>query len=211
MECYPDAWGCPPQNNFTGLESKFACVHRFLLFDFDPVRIGWDSRETKEICLAFPNIRHLILSNSDAVVMLHPDVAVHWQHLESLTIHTTAKDSSGFLQDLLLWLKRRFDMNGSTIRLTFKGSMNGPTISSSYEALREICILEWSDVIYRPEVTICGTISSRPWLETLEVSDPFPNFASRSRNTTNIMSVGPFTPRVEHVYVCALCAEYARG
>ncbi|KAI6042076.1 hypothetical protein EDC04DRAFT_1080980 [Pisolithus marmoratus] len=141
-ECYPNTLGYPFQNNFTGLESKFACVHRLILVDFHPVLLGWDSSETKEICLAFPNIRHLIFTNPNAVMMLHPDVAVYWQHLESLTIHTTAENSSGFLHGLLPWLKRRLDMKSPMIRLTFKGSMNVPTMSSLYEALHEFAF--WS-------------------------------------------------------------------
>ncbi|KAI6009242.1 hypothetical protein EDC04DRAFT_861655 [Pisolithus marmoratus] len=191
MECYSGISDNSPNNNFTGLESKFTCVDRVVLFDSHPVFQGLDSRGAKDICLAFPNIRHLTLSSSEAAMMLHPDAAAHWQHLKSLTIHSTAKDSSDFLGGLLPWLKRRLDMSRPMITVTFQGWMNGHAISSSYEALHGICFLEWSGVRYHPEVVISGAVSSRPWLEMLEMSKPFRNFASGSKNT---MSVWPFLP-----------------
>ncbi|KAI5982807.1 hypothetical protein EDD15DRAFT_1931224 [Pisolithus albus] len=165
MECrHPGSWGESPKNIFTGLESKFTGVHCLTLSELYPMLHDWDSTETKDICLAFPDIRHLILGNGDAELMLHPDVATHWQHLESLTIrsHSDGMDTSVLLGRLLPWLKRRNELSRPVMRVRFNGPMKGGAIWSLYGALHEVCTLEWSGVVYHPEVVICGTVGNEP-------------------------------------------------
>ncbi|KAI6009656.1 hypothetical protein EDC04DRAFT_3146222 [Pisolithus marmoratus] len=188
MECYPDITGNPPNNNFTGLESKFTCVHRLILFEFDPVQEGWNSGETEKICLAFPSIRHLTLNNSEAVTMLYLDVATLWQHLECLTIHHTAEDSLDFLDSLLPWLKRRLDVGQPMLTVKFNGWMNEYTIASVQEALHGICTLEWSGINYHQEIENCGTISGGSYLGISEVSDRFTDLASHTGNILSVQS-----------------------
>ncbi|KAI6138015.1 hypothetical protein EDD17DRAFT_1771105 [Pisolithus thermaeus] len=189
MECHHSgSWGESPKNVFTGLGSKFTGVHCLALSELYLMLPNRDSTETQDICLAFPNIRHLILGNGDAELMLHPDVATHWQYLESLTIHSDAEDTSGLLDRLLPWLKRRRDLSQPVIKVRFKGSMNGRAISSLYEALHGVCTLEWSGVVYHPEVVICGTADDQPWLELLEVSSPFPSFTCHPRSVMSVRS-----------------------
>lgn len=192
MECrHPGSWGESPQKKkFTGLESKFTEVHRLTLSESYPMLHDWDSVETEAICLAFPNIHHLILGIGGAELILHPDAATHWQHLESLTIHiySDTKDTSGLLDRLLRWLERRHHLSQPVMKVKFDGPMKGRTISSIYGALHKVCTLEWSGVVYHPEVVICGTVGNEPWLELLEVSDPFPSFTCHPRNVMSMRS-----------------------
>ncbi|KAI6027196.1 hypothetical protein EDC04DRAFT_2718262 [Pisolithus marmoratus] len=189
MECrHPGSWDDSPKDIFVGLESKFTSVHCLTLSELYAVFQDWDSKETKDICRAFPNIRHLILDKGDAELMLQPDVAAHWQHLQSLTIHSDGKDTSRLLERLPLWLKQRLDLGRPVIRVRFNGLMSGRAVSSLYGALHRICVLEWLGVIYHPEVVIYGTVAGQPWLEILEVSDPFPSFTN---HPGNVMSIRP--------------------
>lgn len=219
MECYPGTLDNSCENNFTGLEAKFASVYRLVL-GFNPGFQNWGSKETMEICLAFPNIRHLIFGTVATTVVLCPGVALHWQDLESLEIRSITTNSSGLLDCLLPWLKQRCDANRPTITITFNGFMSEHMMSSLYESLHGICTLHWLGVIYRPEAVVRRTTSTQPWLvrsfrpvsffqskaccsspqETLEQRlDLCPSFTSHPTNTTSTMSVRSIA-QVEYVH-----------
>lgn len=135
---------------------KFPNVTRLVLEGFEG--------PSAAVPFAFPAARHIDLSRPRAAESLFSlnngsITAVHWPHLESLTIRDVAIWCLDFLDGLVRWLKARRNMDTPMLLVRFafynpgqdEGMVTalpeaGSIVTILYEALHGLCKLEWVDV-----------------------------------------------------------------
>ncbi|KAI6012733.1 hypothetical protein F5J12DRAFT_820113 [Pisolithus orientalis] len=127
---------------------------------------------SQSLRLAFPGVRHLVLSRVDAIAILpsaeDPGTVFHWQHLESLTSigypeeEVEEKEKKAFIDNLANCLRRRQEAGQSKLRLTFPMPFSVERFLFVYEQLNDLCILECAYNTH--DITLSGVTSSKPWL-----------------------------------------------
>ncbi|KAI6154205.1 hypothetical protein BKA82DRAFT_4098702 [Pisolithus tinctorius] len=146
---------------------------------------------SQSLRLAFPGVRHLVLSKVDAIAILpsaeDPGTVFHWQHLESLTSigypkeeeeeeeekeekEEKEEEKEAFINNLANCLRRRQEAGLSKLRLTFPVPFSVERFLFVYEQLNDLCILECAYNTH--DITLSGVTSSKPWLD-VSFSQPY--------------------------------------
>ena len=130
--------------------TAFRCGNETVDFVFPAVR---------HIDLGDPEVAFLVFSSGNGSITRAPD---HWPHVESLTVRGLSEGFLHFLDGLVVWLKARQAVGLPRLLVRFefwaRHYEDGSTISTLYEALHELSILQWINVRLGPGIMFSGTM-----------------------------------------------------
>ncbi|KAG6333656.1 hypothetical protein ID866_5434 [Astraeus odoratus] len=128
---------------FDGLESKFNSVTHLVV---GVVAFGC----LENICLAFPDVRHVVLDVSGIFqVGVCSGTVSYWPHLETLTVHGLNTSDFYLGEHMVNWLARRQNMGRTKLKVVINLPSYGnhwEVIASLYQALHEHRILDRHDI-----------------------------------------------------------------